>query len=149
MRKAFLKTARETLETMKRQLLAEIQQDLKQGREASKDEGMDTYDLASEEHAQHLGIDGYQLKKLKSALFGKEGICSLSGEHAHCERDGDDDDTNDEIHHDRSPFVGFDLYHDLMGVISGHVRLDVTDNRARLISVRIVLIGLLSLEAIS
>src|SRR6185436_8980954 len=33
MRKAFLKTARETLEKMKGQLLAEIQQDLKQGRE--------------------------------------------------------------------------------------------------------------------
>ena len=56
MRKAFLKTARETLETMKSQLLAEIQQDLKQGRETSKDEGMDTYDLASDARDREISL---------------------------------------------------------------------------------------------
>ena len=34
---------------MRHQVLREISKDLKQGREGAKDEGMDTYDLASEE----------------------------------------------------------------------------------------------------
>jgi RNA polymerase-binding transcription factor DksA len=49
MRKAFLKNVREKLVEMRRQTLREISNDLKQGREGAKDEGMDTYDLASEE----------------------------------------------------------------------------------------------------
>jgi DnaK suppressor protein len=73
MRKVFLKTARETLEAMKRQLLAEIQQDLKQGREASKDEGMDTYDLASEEREREISLiltdrDRGKLQAIEDAL---------------------------------------------------------------------------------
>jgi DnaK suppressor protein len=84
MRKAFLKTARETLETMKRQLLAEIQQDLKQGREASKDEGMDTYDLASEEREREINFiltdrDRGKLQAIEDALDriddGSYGVC--------------------------------------------------------------------------
>jgi DnaK suppressor protein len=84
MRKAFLKTARETLETMKRQLLAEIQQDLKQGRESSKDEGMDTYDLASEEREREINFiltdrDRGKLQAIEDALDrlgeGSYGIC--------------------------------------------------------------------------
>ena len=73
MRKVFLKAARETLETMKTQLLAEIQQDLKQGREASKDEGMDTYDLASEEREREINLiltdrDRGKLQAIEDAL---------------------------------------------------------------------------------
>ena len=49
MRKAFLKNVREKLLDTRRQVLKEISNDLKQGREGAKDEGMDTYDLASEE----------------------------------------------------------------------------------------------------
>src|SRR5205823_2768242 len=48
MRKAFLKKARETLQEMREQLLRNVQAELHEGREQSKDEGMDTYDLASD-----------------------------------------------------------------------------------------------------
>lgn len=56
MRKAFLKTAREKLIEMRRQVLREISNDLKQGREGAKDEGMDTYDLASEERDREISF---------------------------------------------------------------------------------------------
>ena len=49
MRKNLLKSAHTRLLEVKRQILREINDDLKQGREGAKDEGMDTYDLASEE----------------------------------------------------------------------------------------------------
>ncbi len=84
MRKAFLKTAHETLSEMKKQLLAEIQHDLKQGREASKDEGMDTYDLASEERDREISFlltdrDRGKLQAIEDALDrvddGSYGIC--------------------------------------------------------------------------
>jgi DnaK suppressor protein len=84
MRKTFLKTARETLLEMKKQLLAEIQQDLKQGREASKDEGMDTYDLASEARDREINFiltdrDRGKLQAIEDALErieeGSYGIC--------------------------------------------------------------------------
>lgn len=86
MRKAFLKTARETLVEMKRQLLAEIQHDLKQGRETSKDEGMDTYDLASEERDREINFiltdrDRGKLQAIEDALEriddGSYGVCEI------------------------------------------------------------------------
>jgi DnaK suppressor protein len=84
MRKAFLKNARETLSEMKKQLLEEIRHDLKQGREASKDEGMDTYDLASEEREREINFiltdrDRGKLQAIEEALErvedGSYGIC--------------------------------------------------------------------------
>jgi DnaK suppressor protein len=48
MRKAFLKKARETLEGMRSQLLRNVEHELHEGRDQTKDEGMDTYDLASD-----------------------------------------------------------------------------------------------------
>ena len=84
MRKAFLKTARETLGEMKKQLLVEIRHDLKQGRETSKDEGMDTYDLASEERDREINFiltdrDRGKLQAIEDALDriddGSYGIC--------------------------------------------------------------------------
>jgi DnaK suppressor protein len=84
MRKAFLKTARETLAEMKKTLLAEIQQDLKQGRETSKDEGMDTYDLASEARDREINFiltdrDRGKLQAIEDALErvddGSYGVC--------------------------------------------------------------------------
>ena len=48
MRKVFLKKSRETLEAMRSQLLRNVRQDLSDGRDQQKDEGMDTYDLASD-----------------------------------------------------------------------------------------------------
>ena len=48
MRKAFLKKARETLEGMRSQLLRQVEHDISRVRDQNKDEGMDTYDLASD-----------------------------------------------------------------------------------------------------
>jgi len=56
MRKAVLKAAREKLLEMRRQVLREINEDLKQGRESGKEEGMDTYDLASEERDREINF---------------------------------------------------------------------------------------------
>ena len=84
MRKAFLKSARDTLAGMKKQLLEEIKHDLKQGRETSKDEGMDTYDLASEERDREISFiltdrDRGKLQAIEDALDridgGSYGIC--------------------------------------------------------------------------
>jgi DnaK suppressor protein len=84
MRKTFLKTARETLVNMKKQLLDEIQKDFKEGRELSKDEGMDAYDLASEERAREINLilndrDRGKLQAIDDALDriddGSYGMC--------------------------------------------------------------------------
>lgn len=84
MRKTFLKTASETLHEMKNQLLQEIRQDLKRGRESSKDEGMDTYDLASEERDREINFilsdrERGKLQAIEDALEriaeGTYGIC--------------------------------------------------------------------------
>jgi DnaK suppressor protein len=56
MRKAFLKKARETLREMREQLLRSTKQELAEGREASKDEGMDTYDLASDARDREISF---------------------------------------------------------------------------------------------
>lgn len=56
MRKAFLKKARETLETTRTQLLRNVQHDLHGIRDASKDEGMDTYDLASDARDKEINL---------------------------------------------------------------------------------------------
>ena len=84
MRKAFLKSAREKLLEMRRQTLREMSDDLKQGREGAKDEGMDTYDLASEERDREIsfiltdrGRD--KLQAIQEALAriddGSYGVC--------------------------------------------------------------------------
>jgi len=84
MRKTFLKSARDTLVEMKKQLLQEIQHELKQGRESSKDDGMDTYDLASEERDREINFiltdrDRGKLQAIEDALDriddGSYGIC--------------------------------------------------------------------------
>jgi DnaK suppressor protein len=56
MRKAFLKKARETLQEMRAQLLRNVQQDLSEVRDQSKDEGMDTYDLASDAWDKEINL---------------------------------------------------------------------------------------------
>jgi DnaK suppressor protein len=56
MRKAFLKKARETLDGMRSQLLRNARQDISEGRDQSKDEGMDTYDLASESRDREINL---------------------------------------------------------------------------------------------
>jgi DnaK suppressor protein len=84
MRKAFLKKARETLEEMRAQLLRNVQQDLDEVRDASKDEGMDTYDLASDARDKEINLilgdrDREKVQAIVEALGrvddGSYGIC--------------------------------------------------------------------------
>lgn len=84
MRKAALKSARDRLLAMKRQILREINEDLKHGREGAKDDGMDTYDLASEERDREINFilsdrEREKLQSIEEALErieeGSYGIC--------------------------------------------------------------------------
>lgn len=84
MRKAFLKKARETLEEMRAQLLRNVQQDLNEVRDASKDEGMDTYDLASDARDKEINLilgdrDREKVQAIDEALSrvqdGSYGVC--------------------------------------------------------------------------
>ncbi len=84
MRKAFLKSSRERLLEMRRQVLREISNDLKEGREGLKDEGMDTYDLASEERDREISFiltdrERDKLQAIQEALErvddGSYGMC--------------------------------------------------------------------------
>ena len=55
-RKEFLKQAAEMLEEMKRQLMKEMQGRVKEETEGVKDEGRDTYDLASDERDREINF---------------------------------------------------------------------------------------------
>jgi DnaK suppressor protein len=56
LRREFLKQAREMLEDMKRQLMKEMQGRVKEESEGMKDEGRDTYDLASDERDREINF---------------------------------------------------------------------------------------------
>ncbi|MFQ5916470.1 MAG: TraR/DksA family transcriptional regulator [Candidatus Binatia bacterium] len=56
MRKEFLKKASDTLLDMKKQLLREIQDGVRGESEGGKDEGRDTYDLASDERDREINM---------------------------------------------------------------------------------------------
>lgn len=56
LRKEFLIKAEETLQETKKQLLREIQERVKEETEGSKDEGRDTYDLASDERDREINF---------------------------------------------------------------------------------------------
>lgn len=56
MRKDFLKKVEEELRETKKQLLREIQDRVKEETEGSKDEGRDTYDLASDERDREINF---------------------------------------------------------------------------------------------
>ena len=56
MRKDFLKKTQESLSEMKKQVLREIQDRLKEESEGIKDEGRDTYDLASDERDREINM---------------------------------------------------------------------------------------------
>ena len=66
LRKEFLKKAEETLQETKKQLLREIQERVKEETEGSKDEGRDTYDLASDEKDREINfiLNGREREKL-------------------------------------------------------------------------------------
>lgn len=65
-RKEFLKKAEEALLETKKQLLREIQDRVKEETEGSKDEGRDTYDLASDERDREINfiLSGREREKL-------------------------------------------------------------------------------------
>ncbi len=88
MRKAFLKKSRETLQEMRAHLLRTVQQDLSQGRDQNKDEGMDTYDLASDARDREISHiltdrDRDKLGAIDEALSrvddGTYGLCEDCG----------------------------------------------------------------------
>ncbi|MGA2411602.1 MAG: TraR/DksA family transcriptional regulator [Candidatus Binataceae bacterium] len=55
-RRKFLADLKQNLLDMKAKMIAEIDSELKAEREANKDEGMDTYDLASEERDREINF---------------------------------------------------------------------------------------------
>src|SRR5271154_2747254 len=87
-RKKFLSKVRENLEDMKAKLSAEIDSELKAEREANKDEGMDTYDLASEERDREINFilaarEQVKIKQIDDVLErmdeGSYGECESCG----------------------------------------------------------------------
>jgi DnaK suppressor protein len=87
-RKKFLTKMREQLVEMKTKLLSEIDSELRAEREANKDEGMDTYDLASEERDREINFilsdrERVKIKQIDDALDrldqGTYGVCESCG----------------------------------------------------------------------
>ena len=87
-RAKFLAKMREQLQEMKTKLLAEIDSTLRAEREGNKDEGMDTYDLASEERDREINFilsdrERVKLKQIDDALErmdeGTYGVCESCG----------------------------------------------------------------------
>src|SRR5437879_85871 len=87
-RKKFLAKMREQLGEMKTKLLSEIDSELRAEREANKDEGMDTYDLASEERDREISFilsdrERAKMGAIEDALEriaeGSYGVCESCG----------------------------------------------------------------------
>ncbi len=87
-RKKFLAKMREQLGEMKTKLLSEIDSELRAEREGNKDEGMDTYDLASEERDREINFilsdrERVKIKQIDDALDrldeGTYGMCESCG----------------------------------------------------------------------
>jgi DnaK suppressor protein len=84
MRKAFLNKQQKSLLEIRRQVLADISEDTKQGMGVENDDGRDTYDLASDERDRDIGMilsnrDRDKLGQIDRALTrinkGVYGIC--------------------------------------------------------------------------
>ena len=95
MRKTFLKKTREALVARKEQILKQLNEEVKEGKEAALDEGMDTYDLASEERSREINLilsdrDRDKLQAIEDALERIEdssyGICEQCEEEIAPER---------------------------------------------------------------
>jgi DnaK suppressor protein len=87
-RKKFLAHVREHLLDMKAKLRDEIDSELKAERDGNKDEGMDAYDLASEERDREINFilsdrERVKLKQIDDALArlddGSYGVCDSCG----------------------------------------------------------------------
>jgi DnaK suppressor protein len=90
MRKVFLKKVKAALEGMRAQTLRNVQQEVTEGREQTKDDGMDTYDLASEsrEREIHTILNGRDRSKLLAIDDALERI--EEGSYGKCEECGAD-----------------------------------------------------------
>ena len=86
LRKTFLKTAKTSLLQMREQVLEGIEHDAQYNREGTKDEGMDAYDLASEERDRDISLilsdrDRLKLQAIDDALerikAGSYGLCEV------------------------------------------------------------------------
>lgn len=84
MRKAFLKKQQKKLEEMRAKVMKDMNDDLRQGREGRKEEGMDAYDLASEERDREISFiltdrEREKVQAIQEALErmedGEYGIC--------------------------------------------------------------------------
>ena len=87
-RKKFLADLRRQLLDMKTKLLEEMQLESKAERESNKDEGLDTYDLASEERDREISFilsdrERSKVKNIDDALErmeeGSYGVCDACG----------------------------------------------------------------------
>jgi DnaK suppressor protein len=87
-RKKFLTDQQTALLEMKNKLLAEIEAEIRAERETNKDEGMDTYDLASEERDREISFilssrERVKQQSIDEALAhiadGSYGICESCG----------------------------------------------------------------------
>jgi DnaK suppressor protein len=87
-RKKFLAKVREHLAEMKEKLHGEIESELRAEREGNKDEGMDTYDLASEERDREINFilsdrERVKVKQIDDALERLDdntyGVCESCG----------------------------------------------------------------------
>ena len=87
-RAKFLASAREQLLETRAKLLGEIDSEMRAEREGNKDEGMDTYDLASEERDREINFilsdrERVKLQQIDDALArlddGSYGICESCG----------------------------------------------------------------------
>jgi DnaK suppressor protein len=87
-RKKFLADLRQHLLDMKTKLLEEMESESKAERESNKDEGMDTYDLASEERDREINFilsdrERSKVKNIDDALQrmdeGNYGVCDSCG----------------------------------------------------------------------
>jgi DnaK suppressor protein len=87
-RKKFLADLREHLLEMRTKLVTEIESELRAEREGNKDEGMDTYDLASEERDREINFilsdrERVKIKQIDDALGrmdeGTYGVCESCG----------------------------------------------------------------------
>src|SRR5260370_10781887 len=88
-RAKFLAKMREQLLEMKTKLLSEIDSEMRAEREGNKDEGMDTYDLASEERDREINFilsdrERVKIKQIDDALerldegtYGESESCGM------------------------------------------------------------------------
>jgi len=90
MRKTFLKSQEKKLQELRTKVLKEMNEDLRQGREGHKEEGMDAYDLASEERDREISFiltdrEREKVQAIQEAIErigeGTYGVCeSCEGE---------------------------------------------------------------------